>query len=124
MIPINIKTTGDVVLREELRDFVSEKLERVVKLIDPNDGSARVDVELASIPGGRSASFRAEFNISFKGGLVRAEAKKETLHTAIDAALEDARREVRRDKTRHRDLVRRGAKQVKDLFRGFKNPFQ
>lgn len=123
MIPVNIKVTGAVVLTQELRAFVDEKLEHVAKLIDANDTTARADVELASIPGGRSASYRAEFNISFNGGFIRAEAKRETLHTAIDEAVEDARREVKKARTKQRDLIRRGSAKVKDLFRGLRNPF-
>jgi ribosomal subunit interface protein len=123
MIPVNIKTTGAVMLTDELRSFVEEKLEHVAKLLNPEDTTARVDVELASIPGGRSASFRAEFNLFFDGGFARAEAKRETLHTSVDAAIEELRREVKRTLTKRRDLVRRGAAKIKDMFRGFQNPF-
>lgn len=107
-------------LTDELRTFVDEKLKKVEKVMHADDQAARADVELGTTGGARTGEmFRAEINLHFSGGFLRAEATRETLHTAIDEAVEELRGEVRKKLTKHRDLVRRGASRVKDFFRYF-----
>ena len=107
-------------LTEEVRSIVSEKMERLEKLLDQNDTTTMAEVELGSVSNSRTgALFRCEINVTFSGKLVRAEASRETLHTAIDEAVGEARREIRKLRTKHRDLIRRGAGKVKDFFRYF-----
>ena len=118
MIPITIKATGAVMLTDEVREYVEEKVRKIEKVTDKSDTTLRADVELATTGGARTGEqYRAEINLKFKGGVARAEATRETLHTAIDEAVEEVRAEVRKSVTKHRDLVRRGAARVKDIFR-------
>jgi ribosomal subunit interface protein len=117
---LKLKATGAVMLTDELRTFVEEKTGKLEKLLDPADTTTLCEVELESVSQSRTGdSFRAEINLSFTGGFVRAEAKRETLHAAVDDAVLEARRELKRARTKHRDLVRRGAARVKDFFRRF-----
>ncbi len=117
-LPIKIKTTGAVVLTEELRSFIAEKVGKLSKLLDASDTSALAEVEVESIADSRDGDvYRAELNISVAGGFVRAEAKRVTLHAAVDEAVAEARRALRKARTKHRDLVRQGAAQVKEFFR-------
>lgn len=123
-LPIKIKTTGAVLLTDELRTFINDKISKLEKVIDHADTTALCNFELESLAHSRlGGSFRAEITLTFKGGMARAEAKHDTLHAAIDEAIEEARREIRRTRTKERDLMRKGASQVKDFFRNFKNPF-
>lgn len=118
---IKIKATGSVMLSDEVRSFVEEKVQKLARLLDTSDTSVLAEVEVGSVSQARTGdSFRAEINLSFAGGFVRAEAIRETLHTAIDEAVAEAQREVRHKRTKHRDLVRRGAARVKDFFRYFR----
>ncbi len=118
MIPTTLKATGAVMLTDELRTFIDEKLKKLEKLLDPNDQMVRADIEVATTGGARTgAQFRAEINLHFTGGFVRAEATREAMHPAIDEAVEEARAELRKVVTKHRDLIRRGASRVKDIFR-------
>jgi ribosomal subunit interface protein len=118
MIPITLKATGAVMLSDEVKSFVEDKVRKIAKVLDPNDTTTRADVELSTTGGARTGDeFRAEINLTFAGGFARAEATHDTLHAAIDEAVEEVRREVRRARTKHRDLVRRGAARVKDIFR-------
>jgi len=118
---IKIKATGAVMLTSELRSFVEEKVKKLEKLLDPSDQTVLAEVEVGSVSQSRTGdSFRAEINLTFVGGFVRAEATRETLHVAIDAAVDEAQREIRRARTKHRDLIRRGSARVKDLFRYFR----
>ena len=117
---INIKATGSVVLTEELRSFVEEKIEKLGKLLDPKDTTILAEIELQSISESKTDDlFRAEINLSFTGRLVRAEARAETLHAAIDDAISEAKREVHGARSKRRNLVRRGAARVKGFFRRF-----
>ena len=107
-------------LTEEVRAFIEDKVGKLEKLINPNDSTLMADVEVASASGSRTGDlFRAEINMTFKGGSVRAEASRETLHAAIDEAVSEARGEIRRTRTKHRDLIRRGAASVKEFFKRF-----
>lgn len=117
---IKIKATGSVMLTDELNSFVEEKLEKLGKLLDPADTTVLAEVELESMNQSETGNlFRAEINLSFVGGFSRAEASRETLHAAIDEAISESKREVQRNRVKHRNLVRRGATQVKEFFRRF-----
>ncbi len=118
---INLKTTGSIVLTEELRAFVAEKVNKLEKLLSPNDTTIMADVELGTVLGGQRTGdvHRAEINLQFKGSFARAEATKETLHRAIDVAVEEIKTELRKTRGRRRDFVRHGAAKLKDLFRKF-----
>jgi ribosomal subunit interface protein len=119
-MPIKIKTTGAVVLTEELRSFIADKVGKLSKLLDPSDTTALVEVEVQSIANSREGDmYRAEINLSVEGDLLRAVAKRVTLHAAIDEAVAEARRQLRKAKVKHRNLIRRGAAQVKEFFRRF-----
>ena len=118
MIPITFKTTGAVMLTDEVREYVEEKMQKLERIVDKNDTTVRADVELGTTGGARTGEqYRAEINFKFAGGFARAEATRESLHTAIDEAVEEVRGEVRKSVTKHRDLIRRGAAKMKDIFR-------
>jgi len=122
--PVKIKVTGAILLTDELRTFIDEKLYKLFKLIPESDTTALAEVEIESTANSRVGdSYRAEITFTYAGGMARAEARRETLHTAIDEAVGEARRELRRAKNKRHDLARRGAAQVKEFFRNFKNPF-
>jgi ribosomal subunit interface protein len=118
---LKIKVSGAVLLTDELRTFVEEKVKKLEKLLDASDTSALCEVGLESVSQSRTGdSFRAEVSVTFAGGMAYAEAKKDVLHAALDEAVSETRRELRRTRTKHRDLVRRGAARVKDFFNRFR----
>lgn len=120
MIPTTLKATGSVLLTDELRSFVEEKVGKVEKFLDQPE-AARADVELATTGGSRTGEqFRAEINLHFPAGFARAEATRDTMHAAIDEAVAEVKGELRKYKTKHRDLLRRGSAKVKDFFRYFR----
>ncbi len=118
---IILKTKGSVVLTNEIRGFVDERVGRVEKFFDDPE-TALVEVELGTTAGGQRTGdvYRAEINIKMNGGFFRAEASRDTLHSAIDEAFDEVRQELRKSKTKKRDLMRRGAGKVKDFFRKFR----
>lgn len=118
MIPITLKATGAVMLTDEVRTYVEEKIKKIEKVTDKNDTTLRADIELGTTGGARTGEqYRAEINFKFAGGFARAEATRDTLHAAIDEVVEEVRGEVRKSVTKHRDLLRRGAAKVKDIFK-------
>lgn len=118
MIPTRLMASGSVVLTDDLKAFIEEKVEKLEKVLDPNDTSVKADIEVGTTGGARTGEqFRAEINLSFAGGFVRAEATTESLRTSIDEALDEARRELKTARTKKRGLVRRSAARMKDFLR-------
>lgn len=120
MIAYNLKGSGSLVLTDEVRGYLDQKLDRVEKLINENDTAVKLDVELGTVSNARTGNmFRAELNFSFSGGFIRAEETCDTLHAAIDAAVDELVHELKKKVGKQRDLMRRGASKVKDFFRYF-----
>lgn len=118
MIPTTLKTTGAVLLTDELRAFVDEKMQKLEKVVDQSDTTMLADIELATTGGARTGQeYRAEINFCTGGKCIRAEATNEALHAAFDEAVEELRREIKKARTKHRDLLRRGAAKFKDIYR-------
>ena len=117
MIPIKIKTTGAVLLNEEVQSYVHEKVQKLSKYIDDTDTTALMEVELEALPKKTGENFRTEFNFSSNGKVLRMEAKGETLHASIDGAVEEASRRLRHLKDKHTDVMRRAGAEIKEFFR-------
>ena len=107
-------------LTPEIKAFAESKIAKLEKFVG-DDTTALTEVELSTTAGGQRTGdvYRAEINMQFTGGFARAEASRETLHAALDEAIEEIKRELRRTKSKRRDLMRRGAAQVKNFFRRF-----
>lgn len=118
---IDIRTTGDIALTDELRGFVEEKTRKLDKLVDVKDATARADVHLGFAVGGQKTGdvYLAEIHVTYAHGVAHAKATRETLHSAIDASVAEAQSELRKKIGRERDLMRRGAAKIKDMFRRF-----
>lgn len=117
MVPTKIKVTGDILLTDELRAYVEQKLARFEKLVDVSDTTNLFEVELQAFPPKTSEPYRAEVNFSSNGKVMRMEASGETLHAAIDAMTDEGTNRLRHMKTKRNDLIRRGGAAVKDFFR-------
>lgn len=121
MIPTTLKATGAIMLTSELREFIDEKLKKIEKLLDPKDSMVRADVEVGTTGGSRTGEqFRAEINLHWSGGFVRAEATRDSMHPAIDEAVEEVRTELNKKITKHRSLARRSATHVKNIYKYFR----
>lgn len=114
----NIKGT-DVSITPELRMYVETKLAHPEKFLG-TDSTAHIDIELQYFTGERGKKYRAEFTAVSGGETYRAEERGESMHEAIDLAVAEFTRVVRRSKKKHLVLMRKGAAQVKDIIRGFR----
>lgn len=119
MIPLKIKTTGAVLLDEEVRAYLDEKIQKLWKFVDQDDTTMLMEVELEALPKKTDENFRAELNFSSNGKVLRVESKGETLHSAVDGLIEESKRRLKHLKEKHIDLVRRGGAQIKEFFKNF-----
>jgi ribosome-associated translation inhibitor RaiA len=62
--------------------------------------------------------FRAETNISYKGTLHRAEGVAETIENAIDIMKNELKAELRKGRTKKKDVARAGSRTLKKMVRG------
>lgn len=117
---VKVKVTGSVILTEELQAFLDKKVEKLAVFVD-GDPTAIAELEVGTTSAGQRTGdvYRGEVHVTFTGGDVYAEAIHTTLHGAVDKAFGEARRKLRKERSKNRDLVRRGAAQVKGFFRNF-----
>ena len=122
---INIKTTN-IELTPELSEYLDKRMSAFDKLIDPEDTSVLCTVEV-----GRTTEhhqhgnvFRAEVNLHTAGHNFRASSEDETIFIAIDEVQKQILKELRREKSKHRRLVRKGSRQVKDFLIGMGGKFR
>jgi ribosomal subunit interface protein len=114
----NIKGTS-VQISDELRIYVEKKLEHTDKFLG-DDTTAHADVELEHSPLRDGEQYRAEFTVSAAGEVYRAERWGITLHAAVDIAIDELVKELRRTKKKHLRLIRHGAAMAKDILRGLR----
>ncbi len=107
-------------LTDELATFIGKKIEKLTVFLK-HDDAAICEVEVGTTSAGQSTGdvYRAEVHVTYSGGDAYAEATTNTMHGALDRAVSEARRELRRKKTKDRDLMRKGAGEVKAFFRRF-----
>ncbi|MFQ5541114.1 MAG: ribosome hibernation-promoting factor, HPF/YfiA family [Candidatus Paceibacteria bacterium] len=117
---LKIKVTGAVMLTDELRAHIEKKVQKL-RVFLKNDSTAIVEIEVGTTSTGQRTGdvFRGEVHATWGGQDAYAEAVHATLHGALDEAVKEARRELRKRKGKNRDLMRRGAVQVKEFFRNF-----
>lgn len=114
----NIKGT-DVPVTDELRNYTEKQLAHADKFL-ANDPTAHADIELAYLPDGRSAQYRAEFTVSASGQVYRAERWGTTMHEAIDVAGGELASELSKDKKKKLSMLRRTSVKVKEYLRGWR----
>ncbi|MBX9765173.1 HPF/RaiA family ribosome-associated protein [Patescibacteria group bacterium] len=116
-IPLKIKKTGTIEDVRATEAVVKEKVQTLQKLIPKKDTTALAEVELEALSEKRGG-YRVEINFSSDGDMFRVEAKRPTIRIALDAALEDLRRELRRRKTKRTDFARNEARRAKNRLKG------
>lgn len=117
---LKIKATGAVVLSEELSSYIDKKFQKAAVFVR-KDSAALAEVEVGTTSAGQRTGdvYRAEAHITFSGGDAYADATAATLHAAIDKTVSEVLRELKKKKGKDRDMVRKGAAEVKRFFRQF-----
>lgn len=110
-------------LSEHIRDYVEAKLigtvERFMANVDPEN--IKLDIEIARTTDHHQKGevWYAEVNLKSGDLAIRIETNAESPTAAIDLAQEELAREIRRKKEKKTSRMRRGARAVKDMLRGF-----
>ena len=119
----NIKGTG-VPVTPENRSYVEKKLSSLDKFVG-DLAAARMDVELKYMPLWDGKKYSAEF-MFYEPGLpkpLRAEARGDALHEAIDIASAELFRNLTQTKKKKLQVFRRSAVKVKEYLRGWRDKF-
>ena len=123
---IQIKTTGGLTTTAAIDEYIGKRFESLEKFT-AGDTTVFAVVELGRTTGHHKHGeiFRAEVHITGKtvgkNGEVFVVAVREDLYAAIDAARDEAIRELSSAKSKRTTLVRRGGAKVKNMIKGFFN---
>ena len=106
--------TKNLELSDRLNDYVFEKVSKLEKFLDEVD-ECRVD--LSHIKTARNANDRhvAQLTLRGKGFILRSEERSDSIFSAVDAALDKMRRQVRRYKGK-RDRGRGDGQTISEMI--------
>lgn len=114
---INVKAT-QYNLTPEVREYLDKKLAAIRNFLDESQGTAVCDVELEhEYAQQHGRVFRAEVNLNAHGEFFRAEENAESMNAAIDAVHDEIVSRLRKGKTKHVNMLRRGGARMKEWLR-------
>lgn len=115
-----IKATN-IVISPDTENYLAKKLESVSKIIDQDDPTLLIEVELGRTTGRHQSGdlFRAEINFNLGGKQWRAVAEAGDLYSAIDEMRDDISDALRAYKGKKESLIKRGGARIKALLRKF-----
>lgn len=108
-------------LTPAMTELVHEKLGVIEKYVDTSgDHEVLAEVELGrrSNHHNKGDVYRAEVNLSYRGNVYRAVAKRSDAAEALDVLKDEITKQLRRNKGRRENLFVRGARQIKRMLRG------
>ena len=100
---IDIETTN-IELNAPLREYIEEKigkLDKFLKRFEGGDVHVKVEVARSSKHHRHGDVYRAEANLHFPGGMLRAEHQGDDVRVAINKVKNKLQREIRKYKTTH-----------------------
>jgi putative sigma-54 modulation protein len=89
--------TKNLELTDRLNDYVVTKVEKLEKFLDEVD-ECRVDLSHAKTARNASDRYVAQLTLRGKGFILRSEERSDSIFSAVDAALDKMRRQIRRFK--------------------------
>ena len=110
-------------LAPEITSKTQKKVKALKKFLGGNARTVHAYVELGKETNRHQNGdiWRAEVNFDTQGTMFRAVAVRDTLENAIDEAVNELGKELRRSKKKNESLVRRGGAVLKDIARGFRS---
>jgi len=120
---VTIKATNTT-LTPSIDEYVRKRVGTFDKLIDSEDTSARVAVEVGKDTEHHKSGdiFFAEINLHIAGRDFRTRRDGSDIYSAIDIAKDEIMDAVRGYKGRQATMLRRGGQAIKNMIRGF--PFR
>ena len=89
--------TKNMELTDRLNDYVVKKVEKLEKFMDEVD-ECRVDLSHAKTARNASDRYVSQLTLRGKGFILRSEERSDSIFSAVDAALDKMRRQIRRYK--------------------------
>lgn len=89
--------TKNIELTDRLNDYVVQKVEKLEKFLDEVD-ECRVDLSHAKTARNANDRHVAQLTLRGKGFILRSEERSDSIFSAVDAALDKMRRQIRRYK--------------------------
>ncbi len=116
---IKVKASG-VEYTDKLQVYLEAKLVQIDKLVPNGASEAIYEVELGKATNHHKSGliYRAEINLSYGSVLHRAEATETTIIRAIDAVKEEIKTELRKGRSKKKEIARKGARVIKKIIRG------
>lgn len=113
---ITIKTKN-LTLTLGLQETLEKRLNTLARLMPKRDTAVLLEAELSKTTKHHQSGkvFRAEFNLSIEGEMLRAEAIEETIENAIDHAKNELKGELEKFNSKAKTLARAGARKAKAL---------
>jgi ribosomal subunit interface protein len=113
----NIKATN-IELTEAIREYALKRLSKLEKYLS-EDVVVSVELGKTSDHHKQGEIFRAEVRVAGGGMDHYVSRESDNLYTAIDQVENDIVQEITKDKSKKRELIRRGQRAIKDMVRGF-----
>ena len=118
---INLKATG-MELTQAISDYAYKKVQALEKFVPKKNEGAVFHVDIGKPNNHHKKGggvFRAEIKVIGGGLNLYAVAEAEDLYSAIDIVESETARELRNEKGRKMQLLRRGQRRIKDMIKGF-----
>jgi ribosomal subunit interface protein len=115
---VNIKATN-YELTAEIKEYIDHQISKFQKFLPKGTEETILYVEVGKTTQHHSNGpvFKAEFNMEYKGQLLRSESIQEDVKSAIDIASDEMSRQIRKNKERKTDLFRKGSKKIKSWIK-------
>ena len=116
---IHIKSTN-FSMTPGIEGFIRSKMLSIRKFFEPtvDDDEVLVEFEVERSTHHRKGDvFHAEANVTHKGDLFRARSNKFDIRVAVDDVRDQVERQISKSRTRHFELVKRGARMIKKMLR-------
>jgi len=105
--------------KEQLREYLDEKIEKWDKFFKNSEYPPRANVEVEFLP--KKKRYRVEIQLETSLGRLICDCERQTLQESADEALEEIRRQFHRQKGKILTLRRRAGMSIKKLFRVHKS---
>lgn len=115
---INIKATN-IELTEAIRDYALKRFSKLEKFLGDKDTVLSIELGKTSDHHKSGDIFRAEVRLSGAGLNHYMARESSDLYASIDEVENEIVQEVTKDKSKKRELVRRGQRAIKNMIQGF-----
>ena len=115
---MNIRTnTHGIELTSSISTYLEKKLKTIERLLQHVPPETLIEVEIEKDSKQRKGQgFKAEINIFLPNKRLFASAEHDDLYAAIDEAKDEILSELKKQNVKRRDIVRRSASRIKQIF--------